>query len=903
MILNQKQLKNDESNMVLIDEYASVASSKGLKRLIKKILRRFFSWYTEPIVDEINRINQEHVQRLSDLSQKNDELQKQLSQSIYDYNDELQKQLSQYVSLQSIYDYNDELQKQLVQIDSEISSFRDNVILALSDALVVKNAGRQRDLKKEFESYKNVVIAGNLTQLELNQLFPHLRALFKNSPILTLNEDDSSIPDVDAYYSWGAVRRRGMIYAMSRAISKNFYYLEDGFIRSILSVSNRGDQIYLQGVSFTVDDISIYCDGTRPTRLEIMLNNNRKLNDDELNRAKNLMSIIIGNKLTKYNFQPIFKPEIGKNKKKILVVEQAYNDYSIILGCADNETFIQMYKDACMENPDADIIIKTHPDNNSSPYGRGDNGYFSDIDVEQKNVYLLKDAINPISMLEMVDKVYVVSSQLGFEALMCGKEVHVYGMPFYAGWGLTIDKQKCERRGRKLTLEELFYTMYIDYSFYVNPDTGKQCEIEEAIEYLLKMREVYFGEDKGMSYILAHDLPNGANLSPLTLDFAYSLVENDEKFPDIYVRNFRPMGFGLGVGSDVAIILFKVPVDCCTITINTEIKDGSGKISVYTDNNTVDRFYHHIDGFGVDENITIILNGVNPDENGVVKVFIDISSANMRWLVLKDLKITQRQKKTYLYFDWPFGGYIWEELLKAQYKDIDFTKFSLFDIFNIDNRWDFIQQFNDNKEKYRNVIIETIKQLQPDGLLVTYDWLPFMIEIINIFKEQNIPVVMILHEGVFQDTDLYYDGVVPISDKTLVWGELHKEIFIERGYPKEKISIVGSIKLDNYKAFKASLSRDDFFNICGLDEEKKTIMYCCQFCDKQYGDQEYALLKQIYIINDLRKIAEKYDYNLIIRNSPAYPNKVLPPIFLEDFKMCKNVSESSLDVRFTMIAF
>ena len=29
------------------------------------------------------------------------------------------------------------------------------------------------------------------------------------------------------------------------------------------------------------------------------------------------------------------------------------------------------------------------------------------------------------------------------------------------------------------------------YSYYVNPNTNKVCEIEDAIDYLLKLREEY----------------------------------------------------------------------------------------------------------------------------------------------------------------------------------------------------------------------------------------------------------------------------------------------------------------------------------------------------------------------------------------------------------------------------
>ena len=106
----------------------------------------------------------------------------------------------------------------------------------------------------------------------------------------------------------------------------------------------------------------------------------------------------------------------------------------------------------------------------------------------------MSEEINPISLPEIVDKVYVCTSQLGFEALMMGKEVHVFGMPFYAGYGLTIDYQKCERRKNNRTLEEIFYITYINYSYYVNPEKEERCEIEEAIDYLIKLRREYFLE-------------------------------------------------------------------------------------------------------------------------------------------------------------------------------------------------------------------------------------------------------------------------------------------------------------------------------------------------------------------------------------------------------------------------
>ena len=76
---------------------------------------------------------------------------------------------------------------------------------------------------------------------------------------------------------------------------------------------------------------------------------------------------------------------------------------------------------------------------------------------------------------------------------MCNKEVHVFGMPFYSGWGIEnlIERQKLSRRTNKRTLEEVFYIAYIMYCKYYNPKTNKPCEIEEAIDYLIELREEY----------------------------------------------------------------------------------------------------------------------------------------------------------------------------------------------------------------------------------------------------------------------------------------------------------------------------------------------------------------------------------------------------------------------------
>ncbi len=79
---------------------------------------------------------------------------------------------------------------------------------------------------------------------------------------------------------------------------------------------------------------------------------------------------------------------------------------------------------------------------------------------------------------------------MGFEALMLKQECVCYGMPFYAGWGLTQDKQMCKRRLKKRSLEEVFCAAYILYSEYFNPYLNQKSDIFDTIYTLAKYKKI-----------------------------------------------------------------------------------------------------------------------------------------------------------------------------------------------------------------------------------------------------------------------------------------------------------------------------------------------------------------------------------------------------------------------------
>ncbi|MGO2147976.1 capsular polysaccharide export protein, LipB/KpsS family, partial [Halomonas sp.] len=84
--------------------------------------------------------------------------------------------------------------------------------------------------------------------------------------------------------------------------------------------------------------------------------------------------------------------------------------------------------------------------------------------------------------------VHTMSSLTGFEALFRHRKVHTYGMPFYAGWGLTQDAMRCPRRSRTLTLEALVAGTLILYPCYVAPSSRQLCNAETAISLLEQAR-------------------------------------------------------------------------------------------------------------------------------------------------------------------------------------------------------------------------------------------------------------------------------------------------------------------------------------------------------------------------------------------------------------------------------
>lgn len=283
----------------------------------------------------------------------------------------------------------------------------------------------------------------------------------------------------------------GNVKTLAAAIAGNVPVVlaEDGFIKSADTWANRSaPERFRRSCSLVQDTKGLYYDAMVATDIECMLNNPEiKVSEKDCEQALRLIRKIVDNKITKYNHQPIFVPDVGRTgRRKVLVIDQSYGDFSIPRGWGSDDLFARMLEDAVKENPDADVLVKTHPDTMTGAR----KGYYDGL-IDHDNVFRVTMPINPYSLMDVVDKVYVCSTQFGFEALMVGKEVHVYGMPFYAGWGITVDKQSNPRRTNRRSLPEIFHIFYVKYTHWMDPETGEKWTLDQAIDYMIRLRQEY----------------------------------------------------------------------------------------------------------------------------------------------------------------------------------------------------------------------------------------------------------------------------------------------------------------------------------------------------------------------------------------------------------------------------
>ncbi len=289
-----------------------------------------------------------------------------------------------------------------------------------------------------------------------------------------------------AVAGWGHKATAGR--ARRAAARRGLPYLafEDGFLRSIRPGAA------IRPMSMVMDRTGIYYDARQPSDLEIALETGG-FSDAELAGAAGLRGAVAARRLSKYNNGQDRLP-IGLDLRRrniVLLVDQTFGDASIAGALAGPADFDRLAAAAIAENPGALLIAKLHPEVLAGTK-RGHLGRLAG----QPGIHVLTESINPWSLLELRPKVYTVSSQLGFEALLAGCSVVCFGVPFYAGWGLTDDRRAVPRRTRRCTRDELAAAVYVRYSRYFDAWTRRPVDALTAIDQLDFLRRRFLENDR-----------------------------------------------------------------------------------------------------------------------------------------------------------------------------------------------------------------------------------------------------------------------------------------------------------------------------------------------------------------------------------------------------------------------
>ncbi|SFB59635.1 Capsule polysaccharide biosynthesis protein [Rhizobium sp. NFR07] len=318
---------------------------------------------------------------------------------------------------------------------------------------------------------------------ETNKYLPDLL----NAEKLIVPKDAKLAASCAGFVQWGIQESESKtrLRQYARELARPLAYIEDGFIRSFdIGLSHE------PGRSIILDDLAFYYDATKPSRLETILNSDFKPNFIERWKTRDAIHYITRNRISKYNNAPEELPadlSRASGRKKILLIDQRAGDASIAGALASESSFKRMVDEA-FKHKDADVIVKIHPDALTP-------GKFSAISPSlgeykgDKRLHVISEAVNPYVLFDFVDEVFVVASGMGFEAVMAGKSVSCFGVPYYAGWGVTNDYKEPLRSRKKRSLEDIFHVAWMRLSRYVDPSSRKLVSVKAAAKTLASERQ------------------------------------------------------------------------------------------------------------------------------------------------------------------------------------------------------------------------------------------------------------------------------------------------------------------------------------------------------------------------------------------------------------------------------
>lgn len=287
-------------------------------------------------------------------------------------------------------------------------------------------------------------------------------------------------PEVVAIVGWGrkAPARRAMRAAARWGLP--FLTIEDGFLRS-LGLGVEG----VPPLSVVLDDRGVHYEAEPPSAIEADLARWQEIPAEDLAAAGRLVELMREHLIGKYNDAPDIDPEdaTGRARPLVLVVDQTQGDASIAGGRIDAAGFIAMLDAAIAENPGADVRVKIHPDVLA---GRR-RGFLLEA-ARDRGIPLESRPVSWPSLALRARRVYVATSLAGLEALIQGVPVTCFGLPFYAGWGLTDDRLRAPWRQARPSLEAVVAAAYVRACRYLHPLTGASAGALDVARHIARVK-------------------------------------------------------------------------------------------------------------------------------------------------------------------------------------------------------------------------------------------------------------------------------------------------------------------------------------------------------------------------------------------------------------------------------
>ena len=289
-----------------------------------------------------------------------------------------------------------------------------------------------------------------------------------------------------AVAGWGHKPTAARARAVATRSGLPYIAFEDGFLRALRPGPAQ------RPLSMVMDRTGIYYDARQPSGLENILET-QEFDAREIGEAKAVVGAIASQRLSKYNHgkDQLEGIDLPPGQPVVLVIDQTAGDELVSGGLADANSFERMVEAAVTENPGAVLIAKLHPETLA-----GTKPGYIEASARRHGLQILAQHVSPWSLFDLKPHVYTVTSQFGFEALLAACKVTCFGMPFYAGWGLTDDRITLARRTRQRSTEEIAAAVFLRYCHYFDAWRRTPVDAMTAIDQLGFLRRSFLSNTR-----------------------------------------------------------------------------------------------------------------------------------------------------------------------------------------------------------------------------------------------------------------------------------------------------------------------------------------------------------------------------------------------------------------------